>query len=120
MMLMAGVVGNAGDFLSEGWMPVILIGSVVWLTYEVVRTVQACSFSVEISDDSIRIGKTVIPWADVAGADFTAGKSSAVVLRSKSSGGFKIPANIEGLDFILGVLKARVPGAAIVNPQQSG
>ena len=101
--------GDVSGYFSEGWMPLILIGSLGWLILEIVWTVKVLGFSVELSEESIRVGKKEIPWEDIVNAEYKTafGKKPSIIL-STSSDELRIPGAIEGLDYIKGVVKRKV------------
>jgi hypothetical protein len=108
-LVLADYGGGISGFLSEGWMPLILIGSLCWLILEIVWTVKVLGFSVELTEESIRVGKKEISWKDIVNADYkiAIGKKPAIIL-STSSDELRIPGAIKGLDYIKGVIKRQV------------
>lgn len=108
--VLANTSGAILTFLTRGWMPVILLGSLIWLALESVQTLGVFQFSVELFDDSIRVGDVTARWSDIIDAEFTGAgwTGPAIFLHRQYARSLRIPAAVEGLDYISGVVKDQI------------
>jgi hypothetical protein len=108
--VLANTSGAILTFLTRGWMPVILLGSLIWLALELVRAIRVFQFSVGLSDDSIRVGDVTARWPDIIDAEFTGAMwtGPAIFLHRQYARSLRIPAAIGGLDYISGAVKDQI------------
>lgn len=119
-LVLADFEGGFREFLTEGWMPLILIGSLAWLILEILWTVSIFEFTVELNEESICVGKTEVSWTDVVKVEYkdAVGKRPAIILSTRSSDDLEIPGAIQGLDYIKGVIKRKVQSHTSSNPSE--
>ncbi len=95
----------------EWWVPLAALGLVGWLVWDLVEAVQRAKFRIAVSEDSIQIGNAeAVRWQDVERADLGAGlgKDAVITLHTKSGSKVCVPAAIEGLPYITGVVRKHV------------
>jgi len=109
---------SSGMFEMKDWAPLAAVGIFIWLIYEIYKVSRMCSFSVRISDEGVGVGKSeVYAWDQVERAEFHGlqfGTSPVITLHLRSGETLKIPAAIDHLPYIQGIIENKVEN--IVNP----
>lgn len=102
--------GSVVVFEFKWWVPLFAIGLVIWFIYELSRAIKDFKFSVTVSDDSIRVGEMSRPWSEIRRAQFKRafGRDAAIILYDNTNKRIEIPASIESLAYIKGVIEAHV------------
>jgi len=104
--------GGMLDFEHKEFMPLILIGLVGWLIYEIYSLSKRFSFKLRISDDGIQVGDSgFCNWEKITKAKFHGlqfGKDAVITLYSESGGTLEVPAAIDHLQYIQGIIESKV------------
>ena len=107
---------SGGMFQMKEWAPQAFLGLLGWLAFEVYRTARRFSFSLQISEEGIQVGSGPFrPWDQVSRAEFHGlqfGSSSVITLHLQSGEEVNIPAAIDHLPYIQGIIENKVQNVA--------
>ena len=107
-----GMVASSSNFMEvKWWFPLFILGAGVWLIYDVVKIVQDVSFYVEVSDEGITINNTSARWEDIKEIQENPNaieKKAAVVLDLNNGSVLQVPAGLDGLPYVRGVITSKV------------
>lgn len=114
------VMDSGGMFAMKDWTPFAAIGLAAWFIYELYQASKLFSFNVKISDAGIQVGKSTFhSWDQVEKAEFHGfqiGSKAVITLHLKSNEELKIPAAIDHLEYIQGIIENKVQN--IINPKE--
>jgi hypothetical protein len=85
-----------------------LLGSLAWLAVNIIRAKKAFGFSVGISKTTLRVGDKKIPWSSLSRYEVREAKDPAVIVYIDDSTPIEIPRDIEGLGYIVAIVRTRV------------
>ncbi len=90
------------------WVPYLVIALLAWAILEIRNLIKTLRFSLEISDECIRLGADELRWEDVGQTEFrnAVGSEPAIVLMAKSGKIINIPAATESLQRIKDYIEA--------------
>ncbi len=93
--------------------PLIVLGLVAWLAYELFKLYQRFSFSIGLSEEGIQMqDEPLVKWQEISSAQFHGkqfGSTSIITLFPKNGEPLKIPAAINHLQVIQGMIENKVP-----------
>ena len=100
------------DFEFTDKAPLIILGLLGWLGYEIFRFTGVLKFQVALQPDGVRIkNNPVVPWSQIQKARLNGlrfGMDPVIVLYTADGSQLKIPAAIEGLPFITATVEKNV------------
>ena len=92
--------------------PLIILGLVGWLIYEIYRFLQVANFQVKIQDDGIQVGREDrVQWNKIQKARLNGlrfGLDPVIILHTQEGKAVKIPAAIDGLAYITAAVEKNV------------
>ncbi|OGP95785.1 MAG: hypothetical protein A2157_17800 [Deltaproteobacteria bacterium RBG_16_47_11] len=113
VFLMLPSKGSAVRVEFKWWIPLLAIALAVWAVRGIKKFRTTIRFSVELSDDSIRIGDEGARWNDITKIDFSnaIGEDVAITLHTSDGKAMRIPAAIERLQYIKGFIESHTKDA---------
>jgi len=99
--------GGVAEF--KWWMPLLVIGLIIWAIIEIGKYRKALAFLVELSEETIRVGDKRASWADISKVESRRafGDVPAIILHTNSGTSLNIPAATESLPYIKGFIDNR-------------
>jgi len=100
------------DFSFTDQAPLIILGLLGWLGYEIFRFVKALKFRVILQPEGVRIrNNPLVPWNHIQKAKLNGlrfGMDPVIILYTMDGTQLKIPAAIEGLPYISAAVEKNV------------
>ncbi|MCB1195645.1 hypothetical protein KDK77_05625 [bacterium] len=107
-----GVLAGDSQYLSLAWWyPLFVTGIFIWLVYNLINLVRDISFSVAVSEQGITVKKKFVQWnavSDYSQNDNAIGKDCAIELKLNDGTLMKIPAGLDGLPYVRGVINVNI------------
>jgi hypothetical protein len=96
----------------KAWAPLLVIGLIGWLIYEIIKVSSRFKFLLRISEEAIQVGDgPKVEWENVERAEFHGfgfGKTPIITLVTQSGEKIEIPAAIQNLQYIQGIIQKKV------------
>ena len=98
------------------WVPFFTVGLIVLVIFMIVGIRKAQNFSVELTEGSIRAGKTQMKWGDVSQVEFKkrSGGLPSISLHSKANSQMEIPGSLDGYGYVGGFVVGHAKNATLV------
>ncbi len=91
--------------------PLIIVGLLGWLGYEIWRTYGHFTYRICVDDQQIDVNGKAYPWSQISKARINSirfGMDPLIILITQDGGKVKIPAAIDGLNYIEGFVVKHV------------
>lgn len=104
---------SAVRFEFKWWVPLFGLGLVVWLFLEVAKLRKILAFSVELSEEAIKVRGVEAKWVEVTRIESKSahGDGFAIILHTTGGDALGIPAATDGFAYIKGFVEAHATRA---------
>jgi hypothetical protein len=99
------IIAPSGGMVEfKWWMPLLVIALIVWAVIEILNYRKTLSYSVELSEETIRVSGVEAKWADITKVEKSKmfGNNFEITLHTQSGTRLNIPVQTEGLAYING------------------
>jgi len=105
--------GEASGANFKWWVPPFAVAMAVWLVLEIKKFRKALAFSVELSEEAIKVCGEEAKWTDVTRVEskIARGNNFAVILHTRNGGRLGIPGATASLPYIRGFIDGHAKSA---------
>ena len=98
---------SIGFRLSEAG-PIIVLGLLIWLIYEIIKLRKALSYIVELSEESIKVSGVEAKWENInkIGIMSAAGDKASIILHQINGPSLYILGATDGIQYVKGFIEA--------------
>lgn len=106
--------GDAFRFEFKWWVPLFVIALIVWAVIEIGKFKKALGYSVELSEDSIRVRGEQARWEDVSQIEFKngLGDNPAIILHTKAEQALAIAGATDSIQYVKGFIEGHAKNAS--------
>lgn len=99
--------GDAFRFEFKWWVPLFVIALIVWVLIEIGKFRKALGYSVELSEEFIRVRDEQAKWEDVSKIEFKngLGDDPAIILHTKRGQALAIAAATDSMEYVKGFIE---------------
>ena len=98
----------------EWWIPLLIIALITWVIYAIIKLRKAIVYSVEITEQSIRVSGNEAEWENIThvGISNKGGDNAAIVLHQIKGKSLYIIGATSGIEYLKGFVKGHARNAS--------
>jgi hypothetical protein len=106
------IAPSGGMAQFKWWMPLLVIALIVWAVIEILNYRKTLSYSVELSEEKVRVSGVDAKWTDITRVEKSKmfGNNFEIILHTQSGTILKIPVQTDGLAYINGFVDSHTKG----------